>query len=97
MTEVLVNGKPVRYDTVPVPYMVDGLRLHIEFGGPTGSFLFALLCGDFFEMARRADDNNMAAFQEWARWFYNYAPQGCFGSMESVAEWRKHRSAEAAG
>ena len=88
---VLVNGSPIAYDKVPVQYMVDGMRNYFEHGISPGSFGYALLCGDFMEMARRADENNAACFMDWAKWLYNHAPAGSFGSRENVKEWMKSR------
>lgn len=75
-------------------HMHDGLVLWILHGLKPGSFLLALVSGDFWEMSRRADHENFAALQSYARFFYNDAPAGCYGSKEVVQEWRDHRGME---
>lgn len=90
MTTLQVNGAPVRYDLIPVPYMADAMRNYLEHGIEGGSFLDALLCNDFMKMCGHADDNNRAALFEWASWLYNHAPSGSYGSRENVREWIRH-------
>lgn len=87
---VLVNGETIRYDLVPVEYMVDGLRRYFERRVPEthmGGFMLALLRGDLFEAVARADMRNLVNLQEWCRWLYNYAPAGSYGSPENVKAW----------
>lgn len=68
-------------------HMHDGLVLYIQHGLQPGSFLVALLSGDFFEACRRADEENFNALQAYARFLYNDVPAGCFGSKENVEGW----------
>jgi hypothetical protein len=75
-------------------HMHDGIVHYILYGLRPGSFLFALVSGDFWEMARRADAENFAAFQSYAKFFYNDTPGGCFGSIEKVVDWMNHKGME---
>ena len=81
----------LNYNTVPVPYMADGLQRYMEHGIQGGSFLHAMLCGDFFEMCRTADDKNQRHLWEWAVWFHNEAPIESFGSPKAVVGWQLGR------
>lgn len=81
----------LNYDRVPVPYMADGLKRYMEDGIQGGSFLHAMLCGDFFEMCRTADEQNQYHLWDWAVWFHNEAPIGSFGSPTAVANWQFNR------
>lgn len=84
---LLVNGAPIRYDLVPVPYMADGMKLYLENGIAPGSFMHAVLEGDLFSACARADGINRHNIWKWAEWLHNYAPSGSFGSPERVAKW----------
>ena len=96
--ELLVNGKPIRYDLVPVDYMSEGLRLYFERGIMPGDFMSALLRNDLMGACGRADAMNSRHIYEWAVWLYNHAPGGSYGSDANVKAWvkmvnekRKHR------
>lgn len=84
---LLVNGEPIAYESVPVGYMADGLRLYFERGIPPGSFMLAVLAGDLFAACSKADNTNRYFIWDWAKWFYNHAPAGSYGSPERVKEW----------
>ncbi len=43
MSELIVNGRPIPYETVPVSYMADSMRNYFEHGISPGSFGAALL------------------------------------------------------
>jgi hypothetical protein len=88
---IKVNGEPIRYDLCPVRYMAGAMERYLEHGIMPGHFGEALLCNDFMEMCRRADENNQQAFFEWGRWLYNYAPSGSYGSPEAVRDYVKSR------
>jgi hypothetical protein len=97
MPEILVNGRPIAYEKVPVHYMADGMRNYFEYGILPGSFGTALLSGDFFEICRRADGNNCRCLWEWACWLYNQAPAGSYGSQANVQAWAKRQRERAQG
>ena len=65
-----------------------GLCRWVERALPPGDFLGAVLANDLRESFARADDRNRAALFHIVRWLHNYAPGGCWGSPEAVAQWR---------
>lgn len=67
-----------------------GMVRYILFGILPGSFLSAILSGDYFEACRRADDENRRRLFDYAMFLMNYAPGGCFGSAENMAEWSRN-------
>lgn len=77
-------------------YMVGAVKRYILQGIPPGSFLTAVISNDLREAFARADDDNATAMQGWVRFFYNYAPSGCWGSPERYSNWlAKFREQEA--
>jgi hypothetical protein len=70
-------------------HMSDGIARYIEARIPPGSFLTALLSNDFIGAAQRADHENLAALDAWAKLFHNYLPIGSYGSPAAVAAWLK--------
>ena len=77
-------------------YMLGAVKRYILQGIPPGSFLTAVISNDLREAFARADDENAAAMQGWVRFFYNYAPSGCWGSPERYSNWlAKFREQEA--
>jgi hypothetical protein len=95
-TDLLVNGRPIRYDTVPAPHMRGAVERYMEHGIPPGGFLTALLANDLIRAAGAADDINGQLLKEWASWLYNCAPPASFGSREAVASWMQQRQNGAA-
>lgn len=81
------------YDNLGLPaYMWEGLIEYVEKGTPQGSFLMALLEGNFYEMARCADSNNSRLFYNYAMFFYNEMPSDCYGSAERVKNWQARKA-----
>lgn len=77
-------------------YMVGAAKRYILQGIPPGSFLTAVISNDLREAFARADDDNAAAMHGWVRFFFNYAPSGCWGSPERYSNWlAKFREQEA--
>ena len=72
-------------------YMHEGILAYVHDGRPTGSFLRAVLTGNFREMCNRADNENQKKFYEWGFFLYNYAPMACWGSEENVTNWINHK------
>jgi hypothetical protein len=68
-------------------YMWPGVARYVLLGVRPGSFLRAIIEGDYFEACRRADDINREALWKYAMFLHNYAPGGCFGSREHLAGW----------
>lgn len=81
-------GAQAQWDAIP-EYMREPMRLYVESGVPTGSFLEAVLSNDLMGAAARADDGNRDALFAWAALLHNGAPSSCFGSPEAVREWCK--------
>lgn len=73
---------------IPEP-MRAGVACYVLLGTPPGHFLRAIIEGDFFEACRRADDVNGAALRKYALFLHNYAPGGCFGRADHLADWVK--------
>lgn len=69
-------------------YMIDGMVRYIVHGIPPGGFLTAVLSNDLMGALQKGDDVNQHALPAYGRFLHNYAPIGCFGSPERVAEWR---------
>lgn len=75
-----------KYENLP-EHMRRGVALYIEHGVEPGSFLYWILCNNFVEAARRADNINQLFLFHWAHWLYNYAPIPCWGNEEKVNAW----------
>lgn len=80
----------VSYNKLPA-HMQEAARLYVERGIQPGSFLRAVLENNLTESFGQADDENRLFMFEWARWLYNDAPGGCWGSKDVVAEWINRR------
>ena len=59
----------------------------IENGTPMGHFYTALFEGDLHTAVTRADSKNKQRIVALTQWIVWYAPSGCVGSREKVAEW----------
>jgi hypothetical protein len=76
--------------TVLVPkHLHEGILAYIEGGRRTGGFLEAVISGDLFEAAQRADFICSRVLADIARWFVQYAPASCYGSREVYETWVK--------
>lgn len=69
-------------------YMQGGLKRWIEHGIVPGRFLCAVLQNDLVEAVGRADDLNSQLLPQYIKYLWNYAPSGCFGSVEKFNDWR---------
>jgi len=67
-------------------YMHDGISLYINHGIHPGGFLTAVIENNLKEACMRADDFNIKILPNYVRFFYNYAPSGCWGSP--VENWK---------
>ncbi len=85
-------------DVCKVPeHLRDGLMIHCLYGREFGSFLTACLCNDLCSAVCRADEASLAGLRGIMQFLYNYAPQGCWGSMVNVIAWqRRHHQSESA-
>ena len=91
MSELIVNGRPIPYETVPVEYMADTMRNYFEHGIPPGSFGSALLSNDLRETFACADDTNAQNIRQWLMWLYSNAPGGSWGSVQTFKSWLAKR------
>jgi hypothetical protein len=71
--------------------MIGGLRRWIENGIPPGHFLTAVLTNDLREAVKRADDTNINRLPDYVKFLHNYAPSGCWGSVENFMRWLGHK------
>jgi len=86
MNECMANFN-IDYTKAPVDYMVPALRRYVEHGIMPGSFMTAVLEGNLYTAAFKADADNFAALGQWCRFIYNNLPAGCYGSPSNVANW----------
>jgi hypothetical protein len=77
----------IRYDTAPVHYMVEGLRLYFEQGIPPGSFMCGVLENDLQKACGHADMVNRHNVVNWVEWLWANAPSASWGSPEAVQRW----------
>lgn len=83
----------ISYDMLPESAQ-HSMRLYVEKGIPTGSFLERVLCNDLVGAASRADINNQQLLLEYSNWLYNDAPRACWGSVDAVDAWIRHKGME---
>jgi hypothetical protein len=69
--------------------MHGGIVRYVEDGIQPGHFLTAVINNDLREACGRADDENVQLLANYVRWFYNYAPSGCWGSSDSATRWAR--------
>lgn len=77
----------IRYDLVPVDYMAGAVQRYIENRIDPGSFLASIICNDLTTACGKADSTNQQYLVEWVKWFYNEAPNNCWGSREKYIAW----------
>ena len=82
----------ISYDMLPESSQ-RALRLYVEKGIPTGSFLERILCNDLVGAASRADIINQHLLLDYANWLYR-APRACWGNVDMVDAWIRHRGME---
>lgn len=70
------------------PHMHESLVRWIMLGIHPGSFLSALLKNDMMGAIAGADEENKKALIQYAIFLHNYAPSGCFGSVEKFEAWQ---------
>jgi hypothetical protein len=70
-------------------YMQQGVVWWIVGGVIPGGFLQAVIVGDLYEAIARADDTNADRLREYAMFFWNYSPSGCFRrSRDPLKTWK---------
>lgn len=78
----------IDYTKCPTKYMIHGLQLYVEHGIKPGMFLQAVLANDFANAVTLADFHNRELLYEWAIFILNELPPQCWGSWETVRNWR---------
>lgn len=90
VTQQYLPGRAADWTLIP-EHMREGVDNWILHGLPyCGDFLAAVVCNDLREAVERADDVNRGRLADYVRFFYNYAPSGCWGSKERFDRWVRH-------
>jgi len=63
------------------------LERYLDHGLPPGGFLSAVIANDLMGAVARADIQNMTAIPEIAKFLFNEAPAGSWGSDENLENW----------
>ena len=91
MTEAARYGLLLRlheHRGVKIPeHMHDGIVRYLVDHVLPGSFLHAVLCGDLFEAAQRADPQNTYALASWVFFLREHAPPESYGDPGTVFLW----------
>jgi hypothetical protein len=76
------------YSLLP-PHTAENMRLYLEEGVPPGadSFLEAVLADELVHSFAYADERNLAAMPQIARFLYDCVPTIARGSKEAIASW----------
>ena len=83
-----------KMDEYGVPgYMQDGLTSYFNDHRAPGGFLTAVLENDLMGAFSKADMTNERALHSYAKWLFNHANVGAFGSPEKVKAWLENREA----
>lgn len=91
-TATEIHNMALRAEQCNIPdHMMDGLIYYVLDHRPVGQFLTAVLSNDLMGAAAHADPFNLSALHRYARFLYNHAPSGCYGSREKVEEWLRNR------
>ena len=75
----------LKYQNVPVHYILSGMQRYVEEGAKPGSFLTAVLENNLRRAVENADDANTAALVDWVGFCYSELPSDIWGSPEKVA------------
>lgn len=65
----------------------DTIDRYVQFGIPTGSFLYAVLTNNLFEAMGKADDDNRENIWHICNYIYNEITYSCWGSKQNVDAW----------
>lgn len=68
-------------------HMQGAMERWIEHGLLPGGFLTAVLTNNLFDAFGQADSINRNAIPDYVTYLYNYAPSGCWGSVEKAHAW----------
>lgn len=82
-------------------HLREGLEAYVLAGRPTGGFLEAVISGDLFDAAMRADPVSLAHLGDLVMVLIHFAPADCYGTREKYEAWiergREERRAERRG
>lgn len=67
--------------------MMDGIKRYIEVGIRPGDFLCAVISNDLKAAVSLADDENIRNLPAYIAYFYNNAPETCWGSPQNLLDW----------
>jgi len=67
--------------------MVESIELYVNHGILPGDFLGSVICNNLKNSVANADEENMKNIPAYVYYFYNYAPNGCWGSYEKMINW----------
>lgn len=76
----------LNYNLLP-EHLREGSKRYIEYGILPGDFLQAVICNNLRESFARADDINIPRMFDIVSFFYNEAPQPCWGTKEKMNKW----------
>ena len=76
------------YEKLP-EHMREGMKLYVEEGIATGSFMNAVLENDLVHSFAYADEDNLASMFEWAGFLHWELPTPAWGSKAKVNAWKK--------
>lgn len=94
----MIEGDPLKTYELCVPNGVEwlkripahcqpGLARFVILGVKPGSFLCAVLAGEYELAARKADDVNKLAMKAYEDFLFNGCPAECCGSSKAVRAW----------
>lgn len=67
--------------------MALGIHNYIKHHILPGDFLQAVICNDLSDAVGKADDENMRNLPAYVSYFYNKAPNICWGSEAKMLKW----------
>jgi hypothetical protein len=77
-------------DRIPASTL-EGIRDYVLELIPPGGFLANVFANDLFRSIGHADPRNQAALSAICEFIWNYCPEGCWGSPETVHDWLTQR------
>lgn len=75
-------------------HMQEGMVDYITRGLRPGGFLSAVLSNDLMGALEKADYLNSTRIRQYGYYLFNYAPMGCYGSVENFNNWIKRGGLE---
>lgn len=67
-----------------IAYIVDGIT--------PGAFVTAIVCNDLRRTFQSAAENSVKHIEAIVAFFYQKAPAGCWGDVESMVRWQRERA-----